>query len=189
MSNRIMLLLCHVFLLISTLHYKPTKSISQSGGIILKGGNNYMDDPYNGRVEICHDWQWGTICDDLYPNSLPGPGNTEASKNAACKVICNQLGYTTCDDTTGLIDNAAKPYASGGSERTWLDNTVCTGTETKIEDCTHKSWGSEDCSHSEDITVQCSGYVGGGYVSTTCNAPTPPPTPSPTSLPTPAPTS
>ena len=37
-----------------------------------------------GRVEICHEGVWGSMCNQNF-------GNMEA------KVICNQLGFTECE--------------------------------------------------------------------------------------------
>ena len=46
------------------------------GDIRLVGGT----ENYEGRVEICINDQWGTVCDDSW-------GNTDA------QIVCNQLGY------------------------------------------------------------------------------------------------
>ena len=47
------------------------------GDIRLMGGSN----EYQGRVEVCNDGEWGTVCDDDF-------GTEEA------KVVCRQLGFS-----------------------------------------------------------------------------------------------
>ena len=89
-----------------------------------------------GRVEILHNGQWGTICDDGW-----------AIEDA--RVACRQLGYS----------NAAKALqgseALSGSGQIWLDGVACTGNEKNIASCSHNGWGNHDCSHSEDAGVEC----------------------------------
>ncbi|EFN54087.1 hypothetical protein CHLNCDRAFT_6829, partial [Chlorella variabilis] len=93
--------------------------------------------PTVGRLEVLNDGVWGTVCDD-------GFGQTEAT--VACQQL--QLG------TWGI----AAPNTQAVSEARgtiWLDDVVCRGTETRLEECSHRPWGETNCQHSEDITIQC----------------------------------
>ena len=54
------------------------------GEIRLIGGSN----EYQGRVEVCNNGQWETVCDDDF-------GTEEA------KVVCRQLGFSDAGNLAG----------------------------------------------------------------------------------------
>lgn len=43
----------------------------------------------------------------------------------------------------------------GGAGRIWLDEVYCSGSESSIGECKHREWGSHDCGHSEDVSINC----------------------------------
>ena len=98
----------------------------------LVGGNS----PYEGRVEVNFNGQWGTICDDFWS---PRDAN----------VVCKQLGYGTA---------AAWPRVAAfgsGDGIIWLDNLRCIGNETDLFACPHNGPGNHNCGHNEDAGVVC----------------------------------
>ncbi|EFA05685.1 serine protease P153 [Tribolium castaneum] len=92
-----------------------------------------------GRVEIRHHGIWGTICDDDFNED-------------AAKVICKHLGFK------GSVVVKKDGYFGAGSGPIWLDQVICSGNETSIENCTHWNWGEHNCEHSEDVGVICSNF-------------------------------
>ena len=42
-----------------------------------------------------------------------------------------------------------------GTGQIWLDNVACTGSETRLIDCSANPLGSHNCQHSEDAGVRC----------------------------------
>ena len=89
-----------------------------------------------GRVEIFHDGAWGTVCDDYWDDD-----------DAA--VVCRQLGYSGGD---ALDDNEF----GSGTGAIWLDDVMCTGSESQLSSCTANPYGDNNCGHHEDAGVICS---------------------------------
>jgi hypothetical protein len=99
-----------------------------------------------GRVEVLHNGQWGTVCDDYWEDS-------------DATVVCRQLGLRFSSSS------CCAAYGQGVG-MIWMDNLACVGTESSLESCSHIGWGNHDCSHSEDAGACC---LGGCFTSAILN--------------------
>ncbi|XP_023492415.1 neurotrypsin isoform X5 [Equus przewalskii] len=106
--------------------------------IRLAGGSNV----HEGRVELYHAGQWGTVCDDQWDD-------------ADAEVICRQLGLS------GIAKAWNQAYFGEGSGPVMLDEVRCTGNELSIEQCPKSSWGEHNCGHKEDAGVSCTPLTDG----------------------------
>ena len=121
----------------------PAHADPADGDLRLRGGPSHNE----GRLEIFHDNEWGTVCDDFF-------GRRDA------KVACKQMDYTGAE--AYLTDVAV---ASG--RRFWLDDVNCLGNEAKLTECFYNSdvrnsssrtspqWGIANCIPSEQVGVRC----------------------------------
>ncbi|XP_041614595.1 neurotrypsin isoform X2 [Vulpes lagopus] len=98
----------------------------------LVGGSS----AWEGRVELYHAGQWGTVCDDQWDE-------------ADAEVICRQLGLS------GIAKAWNQAYFGEGSGPVMLDEVRCTGNELSIEQCPKSAWGEHNCDHKEDAGVSC----------------------------------
>ncbi|KAJ8307441.1 hypothetical protein KUTeg_015525 [Tegillarca granosa] len=99
----------------------------------LVGGSSV----YEGRLEVWHNGQWGTVCDDSF-------GIYDAM------VVCRTLGFDTQNPRY-----YSSSYYGAGSGQIWMDDIGCTGSELSLWLCNFNGWGIHNCGHYEDIGVKC----------------------------------
>ena len=104
---------------------------ASEGDVRLVGGGTEQE----GRVEIHHDGEWGTVCDDRF-----------VSEDA--EVVCRQLGYAGGEVHT-------RAAFGEGAGTIWMDDVQCAGSESRLADCPFGGWGLHNCRHSEDVGVSC----------------------------------
>lgn len=104
-----------------------------NGDIRLQGGTNARE----GRLELCNNQAWGTVCDDFWDTTDAG-------------VACVQLGYAR-----GGAAAFSQAFFGQGTGEILLDNLGCVGSETRIVDCPHNGLNIHNCLHSEDAGLRC----------------------------------
>ena len=119
----------------SHLSFVSFLACSPEGEIRLVGGNDIA-----GRVEICHNGRWLSIC---------GDGWDTANAN----VTCRQLDYTS-----GRLPHSGY---EGTTTNTWIQSFNCTGREDTLMNCSSRDNGAESgvlnrCLRQEDFAnVKC----------------------------------
>ena len=102
-------------------------------------------DYVEGRVEVCINNAWGTICGDSFFSP------TDAG------VLCGQLG--------GYFTNNSKVTdGEPGFGPIFIERLECTPEDTNILNCSRFSpLGLVNCDHLLDVSIRCSGtYVQSG---------------------------
>ncbi|CAC5399581.1 Neurotrypsin,Scavenger receptor cysteine-rich type 1 protein M130,Deleted in malignant brain tumors 1 protein,Scavenger receptor cysteine-rich domain-containing group B protein,Soluble scavenger receptor cysteine-rich domain-containing protein SSC5D [Mytilus coruscus] len=95
--------------------------------------------PWEGRVEVKHNGQWGTICDDFFDIN-------------DTTVVCRMLGY---NDTDGSVKYYGSSYFGRGYGPILIDDLDCSGEEDDVSECNRTDWFKNNCGHDEDVSVNC----------------------------------
>ena len=104
----------------------------EEGDLRLVGGSA----PNEGRLEVLHEYQWGTVCDDEFD-----------ARDA--DVACRQLGYAAASEFLGFTRNPFGP----GTGPIVLDNLRCTGEEAAWTSA--RTPKAHNCHHLEDVALFC----------------------------------
>ncbi|KAI3363757.1 hypothetical protein L3Q82_001371 [Scortum barcoo] len=97
-------------------------------------------DRCSGRVEVLHDGQWGTVCDDDWD-----------IRDA--QVVCRAMDCGTAQTSK------SSAFFGQGQGDIWLDDVGCVGNETSLLHCRHPTLGENNCGHGEDAGVVCSATI------------------------------
>uniref|UniRef100_A0A3B3WX11 SRCR domain-containing protein n=1 Tax=Poecilia mexicana TaxID=48701 RepID=A0A3B3WX11_9TELE len=110
-------------------------SHNQDAGVICSGEKIRLIGPSrcSGRVEIFTNGSWGTVC------------NNSWDINEA-RVVCRQLG---CGTALSVLH-----FGEGTGE---INEVTCTGSERYLPECSYGRVGAQNCNHSQDAGVICSG--------------------------------
>lgn len=96
-----------------------------------------------GRLEIYYNGTWGTVCDDHWDIH-------------DATVACRMLGFTYAWTAISYAETIIQRNNSlVGSGPIWLDDVVCTGSESSLTECVHSGWLVHNCDHLEDAGVWC----------------------------------
>ena len=99
------------------------------------------DSPYEGRVEVFINEQWGAVCDDEWDDSV-------------ASVVCNQLGL-------GSVGIAQQFQSSGSGKSIEIPTFSCSGNESTLLSCHNGEMGMSSCNDSDVVEVNCTGPTPG----------------------------
>ena len=115
-------------------HFLKESSLFLHIGLTIRLVNGTL--PNEGRVELFHGGNWGTVCDDDWD-----------IKDA--NVVCKMLGYPSALRVSRLMEFGE------GTGKIILDDVNCLGSEKNIAECPHEGFYSNNCFHREDAGVIC----------------------------------
>ncbi|XP_045886833.1 deleted in malignant brain tumors 1 protein-like [Micropterus dolomieu] len=109
-------------------------SHSKDAGVVCSGVPIRLVGPTlcSGRVEIYYNNSWGAVCGDSWDIN-------------DAKVVCRELDCGRAQSAT----------QSAYSNRVWLNEVNCSGSERSLTECQHRGFGSSSCSNRKHAGVVC----------------------------------
>ena len=117
-----------------------------------------------GRLEVFHAGEWGTVCDDQFDERVDDPRTPHDRRrmpNIAPLKACQFMGYAS-----GQVRPRGN-ISMAPSAEIWLDDVRCLDNQphwtgespTKLHHCYHAGWGLNNCTHEEDVHLSCTGVL------------------------------
>ncbi len=127
------------FALVSSTEYANCST----GDVRVVGMEDEQAETREGRVELCVNNAWGTVCGD----NIFGPLDAG--------VICHQMGGFYREGAEVLSDGEA------GTGPIFLERVDCSGSENSLLECVifSPSIGLHSCDHTQDAYIRCNGMV------------------------------
>jgi serine protease 12 (motopsin) len=150
-----------------TVFETPSGAVPVTTGIRLQtaSGTLSFDSEGNlqGRLEVFHDGQWGTVYDDgLEADAEDGQRKRQTFAEVSCRQLGAELGYVAASWSV-VPSSQAGGETPPGIGKNWLCHLDCEGPEATLFDCGHTLeypfWGDGDVYHDQDIGVSCTFLV------------------------------
>ena len=102
---------------------------------------------YEGRVEICINRVWGTVCSTSYRYNYWDLSDA--------KVVCRQLGH----QELGITVYTSSSTFGAGTDPIFLSDLQCVGSEANLLECRNSNFiqlvNNRYCTHSRDVGLRC----------------------------------
>ncbi|KAK2892895.1 hypothetical protein Q8A67_012883 [Cirrhinus molitorella] len=112
---------------------------NEDAGVICSGVRLVGGSRCSGRVEVPHNWTWGSVCDATFDQQ-------------DAEVVCRELD---CGAPVQVLGAAA--FGKGDTQM-WTQEIQCRGNESYISLCPTSSL-KQNCTYGNDIGLLCSGYI------------------------------
>ena len=106
-----------------------------TGEVRLVNGTNILE----GRVEICINNAWGTVCHNKFSSS-------------DADVVCRSLGVNFADSHQLPLSEYGP-----GTGPIFLDDLSCEEEDETLLDCSSAPLSINTCTHDHDVAVRCDG--------------------------------
>ena len=107
---------------------------------------------YEGRVEICINRVWGTVCSTTYRYTYSYYIRWDVTD---AKVVCRQLGH----QELGATVYTSSSTFSAGTGPVFLSDLYCDGSEANLLECSNFNFvqlaSNDYCTHSRDVGLRC----------------------------------